>query len=519
MTMVSRTLAIATAALLLLPLVALWCAPTATTGATGTAGMELAINWRPLVASLGVALLAAILAVAFGGVLAVLFSLAELPGARLWGTLLILAFACPPTVWALCQMYCYGQGGLVERWLGDVWRIALGWDAGHYLSTTLVLAQINAPLACLVIGRGARRLPQAGLEAASFHFRGWQLVRWLGGSLRQELLASLLLTFALAAGNFAVPHVLQCRLYPIEIYQRMTNYLDQAGAARAALPLVMPTLAAAAIGALVERRGEHARGASFRSFALPLGRAKWLALAGVLGYLFITTGLPLVALLVECQSLSNVLSATRQAGPEIENSLWIAIAAAVVATLAGMLTAGPRGGRAGALLNVVALLPIGIPPLIVALAYANFFNRTRPVDLSVLGDSSWLVILALGFRGWPFAARLWLQGNRWLAPEWHSTAVLAGMNAPRRWRWISAPLLADHVAAGAIVAYLLAIGDVEISQMLCAPGSGTLALRLFTFLHFGPTHVAASLAVVLMLLTSLPVWIYYLLAQRPLTVV
>jgi hypothetical protein len=42
-------------------------------------------------------------------------------------------------------------------------------------------------------------------------------------------------------------------------------------------------------------------------------------------------------------------------------------------------------------------------------------------------------------------------------------------------------------------------------------------MRLFTFLHFGPTHVAANLALLLLMLTGLPLWLCFFLATRRFT--
>ena len=97
--------------------------------------------------------------------------------------------------------------------------------------------------------------------------------------------------------------------------------------------------------------------------------------------------------------------------------------------------------------------------------------------------------------------------------------VLAGLSGAQQWRWITGPLLVEHIAAGAVLAFVLAAGDVEISQLLCAPGSGTLAVRLFTFLHFGPSYVAASLALLELIITAVPVFVYFLLTNRWLQVV
>jgi ABC-type Fe3+ transport system permease subunit len=146
--------------------------------------------------------------------------------------------------------------------------------------------------------------------------------------------------------------------------------------------------------------------------------------------------------------------------------------------------------------------------LIIGLAYVRFYNRTWPVDLTALGGSSLLVILGLGFRGWPFATRIVANGQRQLAREWREAAILGNSDSISRRLWVTIPMTADHIAAGWLIAFVLAAGEVEVSQMLCAPGQGTLALRMFTYLHFGPEYVVASLAVLQFAITAIPVFLY-----------
>lgn len=466
-------------------------------------------------ASVLVAGAAALLAIAIGAALAGLFTLTDFPQPALGSTLALLPFVCPPAVWALGQVHGYGPGGLAERALGDGWRpLLVQLNSGHYLATVVVLAQIHAPLAMLIVGRGLSRVHLAGFEAALQCLPRRRLLRWLLGAVRGELTAAFLLAFALGLGNFAVPHVLQCRLYAIAVYERMTNYLDATGAAWAAIPLLLPTLIAAGLMAVSEGGAVYATAVPQRRLRVRLGRRAWLAGGLLVLYLGLTTGLPLAATVTACQSWSHFLTALREAAPETENSVAIGLGAAAVACAGGLIMAAGIAGRARSWLNVAGMLPLGVPALIVGLAFARFFNRTGPVDLSGLGDTSWLVVLGLGFRGWPFATRVLVNGQRQQAPEWHELTRLSPVSRWRRWTWISGPLLADQLAAGAILAYVLAVGDVELSQMLCAPGEGTLALRLFTFLHFGPSHVAASLAVVQWIIAALPVLIYYLACDR-----
>jgi ABC-type Fe3+ transport system permease subunit len=392
-------------------------------------------------------------------------------------------------------------------------------NQGHYLSTILVLGAIHAPLAMLIVGRGLGRIHHAGFEAARLFLSPTRLLWWLARGVRQELAAALLLAFALGLGNFAVPHVLQCRLYAIEIHTRMINYLDQIGAIRAATPLLATTLIAAALFAAIDRGTTYATADRHGASRIRLGRKKEWAIAGLALYVWITIQLPIGALLYQCGSPVKFLSAVRDAMPETINTLWLAAAAGGVACMAGLVVGTWVSDRPRVWKDVLAMLPLGIPPLIVGLAFARFYNRDWPVDLTVVGNLGVLVILGLAVRAWPFASRISAMGRRRLAPEWYEAAELGGLSGARRWRWISAPLLADHAVMAAMIGFILATGETEISQMLCTPGHGTLALRLFTFLHFGPTHVAASLAVLQLVIAAVPLLLYFLWSNRYLRII
>jgi ABC-type Fe3+ transport system permease subunit len=215
----------------------------------------------------------------------------------------------------------------------------------------------------------------------------------------------------------------------------------------------------------------------------------------------------------QCRSLPLFLRAVREAAPETENSLLVAGAAAGTACLAGTIVAAwltflPRLAK-----RLLTLAPLGVPGLVVGLAYVRFYNRDWLLEPALLGGSA-LVVLGLAFRAWPFAQRIVALGVEQMPRQWDEAAEIAGMTRWRRRWWITFPLLRNDFLAAAAIAFVLALGDVEISQMLCAPGQGTLALRLFTFLHFGPTHVAASLAALLWGVALVPVLLYYLLLNR-----
>ena len=505
------------AAPMLAPVAVMWL-PDGAFAATSDAA---AIDWTALAATAAVAILSAGLATLLGAAMAAALTFTNLRGRAWWGTALLLPFVCPPLVWSLGQLHVFGAGGVIELALGTWWagpRDALG--RGGYLPTILVLAQIHAPLCLLILLRGFAGLRQAGFESARLFLSRRGLVRWGLVAVRGELTAAFLLATLLGMGNFAVPHVMQCRLVTQEIYLRMNAYLDPLGAVRGAAPLlVVALLVAVALFRFDRPRGETLPMANRGSNTILRGRRAGLV-ATMLGiYLVVVCVVPIATLVVECRGLGEFTQVVRDAATETANTLQIAAGASLLAVGLGAATAWGCDPRSPGWLNLLALVPLAVPPIVLGLAWSRFANRSWPVDLSVLGATSALVVLGQASRGWPFAARLLEAARRRTSPTWHDAARLSGLGAMARWRWISWPLVAGNAAAAALLVFVLTVGEVEISQLLCAPGSGTLGLRLFTFLHFGPAHVAAGLAVLQLGMSTLPVLIYFLLTDRLLEVV
>lgn len=512
-----RWLPLAVVVVLAGPLIFAWLPgggdATLVTAGRAAADTSVGLPWDSLLASLAVAAAAASIAVCVGGCLAWLLGASDLPGRQAWASVLVVPFVCPGTVWAMAQVYCYGQGGLADRWLGSAWPIwpeVLAW--GRYVPCALVLAQVLVPVPMLLGLEGVRRLSGGAVSAARLIPSRVRRFVWYAVAIRPELCAAWLLCLAVALGNFSIPHVLQCRLYTIEVYTRQTNYLDPRGAAGLSVLLVAPALAAAAWLAWSERWRKYATPEQLAAGpSLVLGRARAPALAAVALYTAMVLALPIGALVVECRSAGHFLAAVRDAVPEAHTTLWVAVLAAAVACGLAVAVAHNRPAA------IAATALLAVPPLVVGMAYARFFNRLWPVDRGVVTASAAPLVMALALRGWPFAVRILAAARGRFAPEWQQAAQLAALTRWQRLRQITGPLLAGPAVSGAVVTYMLAVGEVEITQALAVPGSGTLALRLFTFLHFGPAHVAASLALLLLALAVVPLAVFCLVTGRAFT--
>lgn len=510
--------AVIVVSLLLLPLVAAWAPTSADLSDESQLGPPF--SGIALATSVLVAFAVAALSVLIGFGFSLLLTFTDARGAALIGTLVLIPFVCPHAVWALAQIYCYGAGGLVDRCLGDGIQPLLTWlNRGHYLSSVIVMAQIYAPLALLLILRGTYRVRLAGWEAALLFLAPRQRVAWLLRSLRGEVAGACLLVFSLALGNFAVPHVLQCRLYVNDIYMRAANYFDHLGALLLALPLLSICVTATATVVLIDMRSGSATGTTPQRSppALLTARRLFYIVAGT--YLFFTVCLPVIALMIECQSVTYFMAAVRDAAEETGNTLGLAASVTLLVVVAAVLLRTMPSSIAQRLSSGVSFAMLGIPSLIIAISYARSFVRVDALGWDIHRTFGAAVVLALVCRVWPYAARAMTDARRRHSSAWGEASKLSQLTTTTHWRWISWPMSFDYLLSAAIVAFVVSASDLEICQMLCEPGQGPLTLRLFTSLHFGPTHVAASLALVQLALTSIPVLIYFLVCDRFLRVV
>jgi ABC-type Fe3+ transport system permease subunit len=462
-----------------------------------------------LVATIVTSCIGALTAVFLGGFVSVAHSHYRLPLFAVWGTLMLAPLICPATVWAMAQQACFGEGGLVAQIVGEGWNdLYRTITPGKYILTALVFAQITMPLCMLIILRGCRRLQAGGWIAATHYLTRKKMCFWLIRGLRYELITSFMLAFSLNLGNFAVPHALQCRLISIEIYSQAINYLDREGAIAASVLLLAVAMFPALLLALIIRKTKTHMQPSETLNSNQKTRGRTLMLVTCIGYVLVFWLLPVIALFVQCGSVATLWRAIQTSWPEAANSLIIASICAVSAGLLPWVAASVALKKAGTLWEFINLWAIGVSPLVIALVCARlgsyFGSRIGSVAIA-----NAILCYALLIRVWPYAFRIMSIGRQEYHMEWREAARMAGLSRVRQAMNIELPHYVPYVGTAMVIAFSFSIGEIEISQMLCAPGYGTLALRLMTFLHFAPAEEVAGIALFQMGIAMSPILILF----------
>lgn len=454
------------------------------------------MNLSLLLNSLLVSGLTTLLAGAFGFMAAL--ALASC-GARLRRGLLlgaVVALGLPPFLITNCWLELLGANGAWRGWLPlDIYSLG---------GAVWLLALLHWPLTTLLTLGAWSRLEAPQLEADSM-IRGWPLIRGLLWPMARGAAAqAAVLTFVLALNNFAIPVILQVRVFPEELWLAFTTRQEEAGAWAASWPMiVVPALGLWFLrhaNVAWPNRDGAATGEIFRR-QLGGGWFTGCAVVTVL-LLLVSVALPLQQLMSSSRTWTELPNLFHAAPDTVWNSFAFAAATATVCVGIGLVSWRRR-------LGLLLWLPFLVPGILLGRSMIALFNGTL-----VYGTTT-LVVAAFALR---YLALAWTAiGHARTAVDRDvvDAARVSGASGWPLFRRIVWPQIASQVAAAWYVTYLLCLWDVETLVLIYPPGGETLALRIFNLLHYGHNAQVNALCVTLLGLAVAPlvVWSAWRLVQ------
>ena len=400
----------------------------------------------------------------------------------------VAALVLPPFLVVNCWIELLGERGL--------WRPWLPWNIYSLGGTVWVLILLTWPVTFFLVS-GAWRRAQAGQLEADPQLRGAALLRWLLLPLaRTSLMQGAILTFVLALNNFAVPAILQVKVFPAEIWVRFNTTFKYG----AALALSWPLIAAPLLLVFCFRGREVAwpwrsEAPAAQALRRQLG-AGWRRAGGAIALLLavFSLGVPLWQLAGSAQTWRQLAPALAAGQADMAHSLAFAALAATAVVVFGLLTWRAR-------LDGALWIPFFTPGVLLGIALIWIFNRP---GLNSISQSGLLVVLAFSIRyaalGWTTVARAVRAADRSLA----DAARLEGASFLQMLRHVYWPQISPQLAAAWYLTYLLCLWDVETLVLIVPPGGQTMSLRIFNLLHYGHNPQVNALCLALLALALLP---------------
>ncbi len=480
--------------------------------------------WRALVHSLETSLGATLLALALGGVVALVVTLTDIRARTAFVFLFVMPLIIAPQVMALAWLQVSGPSSPLLKAIGLAPPLGTRNPLYSAAGITFLLAVEYAPLVFLTLRAGLRALPRDLIEAAlAAGASRMQVLRTVILPLAApSLLAGGALVFVSALGNFGIPAFLgipaQYLTLPTLIYQRLSGFGPQALPEAASLAMGIGLLAACGIllQELAQRRSDvRVAGALLASPPFALGRwrlpveiALWtvaltlvvLPLAGLIATALTPAfGVPLTPATATMANFAYVVLEHGAARRALLNSLMLSAAAAIlivaIALALGYFVA-VRRSRAMRLLGLVAEMPYAIPGVVLAVALILLFLKPLPVIGLALYNTVWILLVAYLARFLVLGLRPIVGGYLQLDRALEEAAQAAGAGFLRRLRTILLPLLGPPAAAGGILVFLTAFNELTVSALLWSSGSETMGVAVFSLEQGGESAAAAALAVI-----------------------
>jgi spermidine/putrescine transport system permease protein len=179
------------------------------------------------------------------------------------------------------------------------------------------------------------------------------------------------------------------------------------------------------------------------------------------------------------------------------NSLFIAVAASIVATVLGTMAGIAMHRYKPRLLPFMVLTPVAMPEILLGVSLLVFF-------ISVFGEKSLglgTVIIAhitfcIGFVAIIVRARL-----AGMDESIFEAARDLGATPWQTFRLVTLPLIMPGVIAGALMSFTLSIDDFVITFFTTGAGVSTLPLQIYTMIKVAVTPEVNAVSTLLMILT------------------
>lgn len=408
----------------------------------------------------------------------------------------IVALALPPFLVTNCWLDLLGTGSLLGHWLHlPVFSLA---------GAVWILALLLWPITLLSVLGAWQRLEPAQLES-DMAVTGWALVRAMLWPLARPALGqAALLTLVLALNNFAVPAILQVKVFPAEMWVLFNTTFDTAGALRMSWPLILGPLLLLAVFARRDFPWPHREfPVSARLFRQQLGGPWFWGCAGVALLLYgFADGFPLLQLVTAHRTWTELPGALAAGQTAVWNSLWYAAATATLVLLAGLVPATFRR-RPVPIAATLIWLPFLLPGVLLGIGLIEIFNRPWS---AFFYQSAGIVILAMGLRYLAVGTSTVAAATARVDRDLIDVARLEGASRWQMLRRVQWPQIAPQVTAAWYVVYLLCLWDVESLVLVVPPGGETLSLRIFNLLHYGHNAQVNALCVALLGVALAP-WI------------
>lgn len=494
--------------------------------------LENSVNLEALWGSVYISLLTVAFSALVGVPLAYLFTHYDFPGKSLFASVAVLPLVLPPLVGVLAFLFLFGESGMLPRTLQALFGLESVPFALDGVAAILVVHVYSLYVYFYLFASSFfRDLDASILEAA----QNLGASRWL--TLRKVILPMMtpalggasLLVFMTSMASFSAPFIFAggFRILSLEIYNTKLNGELELAVTQSVVLAGISVLFLILLRKYSERRQYVGGGKGVRvqprvvqsgwARLLLAGLGVFMVMLLILPHLtvilisFVKNGTWTWQVLPTVYTLENYTDLFRNpdvAAPVV-NSLKMATLATVANVLFGVAAAYLLIRRKFAgkkLVEVCTMLPWAIPGTVLAISLIVTFNKPTIMTAGhILVGSFWILPLAYFIRNLPLVFRSTYASLEQFEPALEESARNLGADWWFAFRKVMLPLIAPGVISGALLAFVLALGEFVSSILLYNYFNRPISVEIISQLRIFNLGSAAAYSVFLIILIGLVV--------------
>lgn len=395
----------------------------------------------------------------------------------------------PPHVHSIAWIFLFGDTGLISSRTASFIYTPFG--------AAVVLAMAYSPIMILMTCAGLASSNPRLDEAASLRHRPSVVLRKITLPLvRPYIAAGAVFVFIFSFFNYGVPSMLRVPSFPVEIFVRFSAFYDEPGAVALSAPLVVIAL----LFLLIHSALFSNSALSFAPASLQQkNREEKSTTAAFFVYLFIgiTVVFPLAALGLQAENFTSFRVAWNSSSREMLTSLTLASGAATLVTilayfLSNFMQNYPSPARR--IVNMLTFLPFAFPAVLFGIGLIRLWNTEYT---QYIYSTTCILVFAYLARFLPFGVRIVTASLMQTHPNVKEAAFLSGAGWLRRLFSIELPLARPALIVCWIIVFIFSMGELGATLLVIPPGTGTVALKIYTLMHYGAGPLVAALALLL----------------------
>ena len=317
------------------------------------------------------------------------------------------------------------------------------------------------------------------------------------------MLSGMIFAFLWTIHDFSVPSLFFVNIYSLEIFAKYSATNHPFEPFMLSLPMiVIATIMMVFISDFTKNLMKGLRKGQTKK-SLPLSMPLWFRClqTGSIGVLLLQIGLPIVSLLRKVATPSNVWLSIIQARREIGFTLLLSGVTATISVVLALYLAkkiAELDRRQRLLIWFCILFPLAIPAPLVGIGLVTLFSQP---GMGLIYGTLWMPVLANMIRFAPLAfVTMSFQLKRMDQGLLDSRSIF---QRSRLHGFVSIylPMVLPGIIAAFLIVFILTIGELGATLLVTPPGSSTLTMRIYNYMHYGSSQMIAGLCLTMLALS------------------